>query len=304
MVAVLKRKKSKSAQYRFVDNHRRYLLKWLGITWKQFPARSTYFDRYCRAQRLFQEAIRLQGILAIEEGLADPTIVAVDKSMIDALGPLWHKRDRQANRIPRGLHGVDRESGWGFSKHDGWVQGYSYEVVVTATKNGTVWPLLASVGVAGASEHTTFGNKIPHLPKKTKYVTADSGYDNNEYGETIEWTLDGKRTGRRFLCPENPRGSKGRSERSDRSSQRRKQRRHYLRSHKGRKLFRRRSQSVEPFNEWFKSLFELDRKVWHRGLANNQTQMLAAIFAYQVLLRYNHSQGGQNGQVRWILDQL
>jgi hypothetical protein len=151
MVAVLKRRKTKSAQYRFVDHHRRYLMKWLGITWRQFPGRTTYFDRYCRAYRLFEEAIRLQGVLAIEEGLADPTIVAVDKSMIEALGPLWHKKDRQANRIPRGLHGVDRESGWGISKHDGWVQGFSYEVVVTATKNGTVWPLLASVGVAGAS---------------------------------------------------------------------------------------------------------------------------------------------------------
>jgi hypothetical protein len=32
---------------------------------------------------------------------------------------------------------------------------------------------------------------------------------------------------------------------------------------------------VEPFNEWFKSLFELDDRVWHRGLENNQTQLLA-----------------------------
>jgi len=32
--------------------------------------------------------------------------------------------------------------------------------------------------------------------------------------------------------------------------------------------------------------------------------ILAALFAYQVLLRYNHRQGGENGKVRWILDQL
>ena len=100
MVAVLKRRKSKSAPYRFLDNQRRELRKWLGIPIKQFPARSTYFDRYRRAHRLFEEAIRLQGVLAIEEGLADPTIVAVDKSMIAALGPLWHKKDREVGRIP------------------------------------------------------------------------------------------------------------------------------------------------------------------------------------------------------------
>jgi hypothetical protein len=210
MVAVLKRRKTKSAQYRFLDHHQRELRRWLGITPEQFRARSTYFERYRRAYRLFEEAIRLQGLLAIAQGLADPTIVAVDKSMIAALGPLWHKKDRAAERIPPGLAGVDRDSGWGFSQHDGWVQGYSYEVVVTATAHGVVWPLLASAGTASASEHTTFAAKISQLPKGTKYATADSGYDNNEYGERIEWTADGRRTGRRFLCPENPRGSKGR----------------------------------------------------------------------------------------------
>jgi hypothetical protein len=305
MVAVLKRKKSKSAQYRFLNEHRRDLQTWLGT--RQFPARSSYFERYRSAHRLFQKAIELQGRQAIEEGLVDPTITAVDKSMIEALGPQWHKKDRQAGRIPVGLHGVDQESAWGYSKHDGWVQGYSYEVVVSATPDGTVWPLLASAATASTSEHTSFGPKIKDLPASTLYVTADSGYDNNDYGETIEWTEDGQRTGRRFLCAENRRNTKttGKPAKiTDRARQRRQQRRQFLRSRKGRKIYRRRSQTVEPFNEWFKSLFELDRKVWHRGLANNQTQILAALFGYQVLLRYNHRQGGINGQVRWILDTL
>lgn len=70
--------------------------------------------------------------------------MAVDKSLMAARGPLWHKEDRKANRIPKGLHGVDRDSTWAFSKHHGWVQGYSYEVVTTAAKEGTVLPLLAS----------------------------------------------------------------------------------------------------------------------------------------------------------------
>src|SRR5262249_47021457 len=304
MIGVLKRKKTKSPPYRFLEKHRRELQRWLGT--RLFPARSTYFDRYRRAQRLYEEAIRLQGLKAIEEGLADPTIVAVDKSMIEALGPQWHQKDRQTNRISAGFHGVGRDSTWGFCKDDGWVQGYSYEVVVTAT-DGAVWPLLASVATASTSEHTTFGSKIAYVPEGTDYVTADSGYDNNAYGEVIEWTEKGQRTGRRFLCPENRRNAKKQRRRitpSGQTQQRRRQRREFLRSSRGRKIFRRRSQRVEPFNEWFKSLFELDRKVWHRGLANNQTMILAALFAYQVLLRYNHRQGGENGKVRWILDQL
>ena len=150
MVAVLKRKKSKSSQYRFLDEHRRDLKKWLGTC--KFPGRSTYFDRYQRAHRLFAHAIKLQGEKAIDEGVADAKDVAVDKSLIAARGPLWHKSNRKKKHVPKGLRGVDRDSDWGYSKHDGWVQGYSFEVVVSATNKCTVFPLLASADTASVKE--------------------------------------------------------------------------------------------------------------------------------------------------------
>ncbi len=311
MIAVLKKKKSKSAQYRYLKEHRAVIAEWLQT--KDFPARSTYFDRYCRAHRLYQAAIRLQGQKAVEDGQADPTCVAVDKSLLTARGPVWHKRDRQAGHIPKGLHGVDADSTWGYSDYHKWVQGYSYEVVVTATENGTVWPLLASADTASVSEHTTFGEKIGDLSAAATYVLADSGYDNNDYGERIEWDEKGHRTGKRFLCPENPRNSKkGRRKTaptpvlkaSSLQRKRRRQRREFLQNRRGRKLYARRGQTIEPFNDWLKSLFELDHRVWHRGLENNRSQLLAAIFAYQLLLRYNHRCGRHNGQVKWILDSL
>jgi hypothetical protein len=75
--------------------------------------------------------------------------VAVDKSLIAARGPAWHKRDRERNKVPVG---VDRDSTWGYSEHDGWVQGYSYEVVVSATPGTVVFPLQASVDTASTSD--------------------------------------------------------------------------------------------------------------------------------------------------------
>jgi hypothetical protein len=307
MVAILKRKKSKSAQYRFLDEHRRELGELMGTD--KFPARSTYFDRYRRAHRLFKYAIKLQGQKAIAEGIVDVRDVAADKSLVQARGPLWHKSDRRKNRIPKGLHGVDQGSDWGCSKHDGWVQGYGFEVVVSATKNSLVFPLLASADVASAKEMTTFDEKIDDLPESTKNVVADSGYDSNHIAERIEYSAEGKRSGRRFLCPENKRGSKDKSGRKlvqprDESQRRRLARRRFYRSRRGKAIYRRRGQTVEPFNEWFKSLFELDDRVWHRGLENNQTQILASLFAYQLLVRYNHRRGCKNGQVRCILDVL
>jgi len=303
----VKRKKSKSAQYRFLDEHRRELKELLGTD--QFPARSTYFDRYRRAHGLFAQAIKRQGAQAVAEGVVNASDVAADKSLIAARGPLWHKSDRQRNRVPKGLRGIDRDSDWGCSKHDGWVQGYSFEVLVSATKNSQVFPLLASVATASAKETTTFDEKIDDLPATTKNVSADSGYDSNHVAERVEYSADGKRTGRRFLCPENPRGSKDKSGRKpvkprDESHRRRLARRQFYRSPRGKTIYRRRGQTVEPFNEWFKSLFELEDRVWHRGLENNRTQLLAALFAYGLLVRYNHRRGNDNGQIRWIIDTL
>jgi len=306
-VGVLKREKAEAAQVRGLSEVQQGLKQMLGVD--TLPARSTYFDRYRRAHELFTHAIALQGEKAIDEGTADPASVAVDKSLIAARGPLWHKSDRQKNRIPKRLRGVDRDSTWGCSKHDGWVQGYSFEVVVSATKDSTVFPLLASVSTACEKETVSFEPKIDSLPEETENVLADSGYDSNHVAERVEWLDERRRAGRRFPCPENRRGSKPQSKSTSKpprneSHRRRQQRLKFYKSPRGRRLYARRSQTVEPFNEWFKSLFELEDRVWHRGLMNNKTQLLAALFAYGLLVRYNYRKGFENGQIRWIIDSL
>jgi hypothetical protein len=306
MIALLKRKKAKSAQYRFLHEHRAAVAQWLGDD--RFPSRATYFRRYRRAHRLYRTAIRLQGEKAIAEGVTNADDVAVDKSLLEALGPPWHQQDRKAGQVPTG---VDCEATWGYSEYDGWVHGYSYEVVVTATPGTIVFPLLASVAVASSSETRSFEGKIDFLPVQTRTVSADSGYDANHLGERVEYDQAGRRTGRRYLCPENPRNNKRLKTKPvnadasrTRSRQLRHQRRKFLESRRGRRIYARRKKTVEPFNQWFKSLFELETRIWHRGLDNNQTQVLGAIFAYQLLVRYNHRRGNHNGQLRWILDTL
>jgi hypothetical protein len=308
MVAVLKHKKCKSAQYRFLSekSNREQLAQAVGN--QRFPARSTFFRRYRRAHHLFRTAVRLQGERAIAEGVTDPCDVAVDKSLIAARGPAWHKRDRERNKVPVG---VDRDSTWGYSEHDGWVQGYSYEVVVSATPGTVVFPLQASVDTASTSETRTFSDKIGQLSNATRTVSADSGYDTNAHGEKVEWDDRGRRTGRRFLCPENPRHGGRRKTKpchadASRAKSRalRRERKRFFSSRHGRRIYSRRKKTVEPFNQWFKSLFELDGCVWHRGLENNRTQISAAIFVYQLLVRYNFKCRQKNGRVRWMLDVL
>jgi Transposase DDE domain len=308
MVAVLKRKKTKSAQFRFVTDavHQRLIRDITGQ--RHFPSRSTFFSRYRRCHQLLRKAIQLQGQEAIKEKIVDASEAAADKSLVPARGRPWHKHEKKQGKIRRG---VDIEAAWGYSEYHGWVYGYSFEVVVTCKRKNKTFPLLASVGTGSAAEVRTFAQKIDDLPCEVKRVAADSGYDANELGERIEFDSTGRRTGRRFLCPENPRNNKRKKTKPGHadaarahSRELRSARKKYLKSATGQRLYRQRSRTVEPFNSWLKSLFELDAGVWHRGLANNQTQILAAIFVYQLLVRYNHRCGNNNGQIRWLTDAL
>jgi hypothetical protein len=313
MTATIKRRKSKSAQYRFLHEHCREFMRWLGL--KRFPARSTYFERYTQAHRLFKAAIVLQGQKAITEGVTTARSVAADKSLLGARGMPWHGKRRCKGRVPAKLHGVDRQADWGYSPYHKWVYGYSWEVLTTADSRTIQFPLAASADLASVSEHSSFPPKTNHIPKATRFVLVDSGYDSNAIGDAVELDESGRHTGHRFVCPPNRRGqtkrrsrsgpSRGHMSRQEREAQTRRRRRiEFYDSPTGRKAYARRGQSVEPLHERVKSLFELDKRVWHRGLGNNKTQLLSAIFCYQLLLRFNHRCGRRNAQVQWIMESV
>lgn len=305
LVAILARRKSKSAQYRYLVERRRWLMDLLGLPW--FPGRSTYFDRYRRVSDLFRAGVVEQARRAEREGLIDTEIVAVDKSLVPARGPVRHQRKRRKCRRSRG---TDDEAGWGYSDHHGWVYGYSFEVAVSATGESVVFPLTASVGPASAAEAKSFPETVSRLPPSVRYVTADRGYDTNANGQAVEYDDADRPTGRRLVCPLQGRAGKPRvgSVRHrgwrERLRLRRATRLTFFESRCGRRIYERRKKTVEPFMEWLKAKFELNDHTWHRGLANNATQITAAIFAYQLLLRFHGKNGGTNGAVQWILDTI
>lgn len=302
MVAIAKGKKSKAAQLRFWSEHQ-WLLEDVQGNWN-FPSKSTFYERYRRAWLVFEKAIEIHTRKAIGYRWIDPKVVSVDKSVIAARGKRPRKsRSRKRNRR------VDSEATWTWDEYHGWTYGYSYEVVITSTKSSLNWPVLASADTASRSETRTLAEKIPRLPSQVKYVLADRGYDADDHCESLEW--DGEsRTGKRFVCPTR-RSSRGAAKKHHKKSKSRIRRqahrairKSFMESKRGRNLYDRRGITIEPFNSWFKLLFGLNDRVWHRGLANNKTQLLAAIFLYQVLLRINIQRGNKNGRIKWLLDIL
>jgi Transposase DDE domain len=304
MVGVMLRKKTKSAQFVWWRHHSTDFARWL--PGQKMPSRSTFYERYRRVHRLFRQAIVLQGKAAVAHGWANSECTAVDKSLMAGRGQPWKPADRRRNHVPRR---VDTDTTWGYSDYHGWVQGYSFEVVVTAPQQGVIWPLVASVDTASRSEQKSILEKVPDLPATTKYVLADSGYDSNAVAEAVETSHPCRR---RFLCPEVRRWQPARTRplpsRQSQERQRHRRlrgvRRAFLKSHRGRSLYKRRKTTVEPFHAQLKHLFDLDHRVWHWGLANNRTMILAAICAYQLLLTHNHAKHRRVANLQCLLDAL
>ena len=51
-------------------------------------------------------------------------VVSGDKMMNQALGPVWHTKQKAQGIVPKGLRGLDKEATWGKSHDDGWVYGH------------------------------------------------------------------------------------------------------------------------------------------------------------------------------------
>ena len=312
LAGVLLRKKTKTDQYHFWRERPALFARCL--PGQRLPGRSAFFARYRRVYPLVQTAVRLQGELAVGRGWADAACVSADKSLIRGRGRRCRAAALREGRAPRG---VDRDTTWGYCGHDGWVQGYSYEAVVTAPARGVAWPLLASADTASRSEQRSLAEKVPHLHPAVRVVDLDAGYDSNALAEAIEWRpappgARPRRTGRRVLCPQVPRPQVGKPRRRG-SRETRERRRHrrlraarqrYFESPAGRRLYARRKVRSEPFNAYLKALFELQEHVWLWGLGNNRTQLLAAVLAYQILLTHNHLHGRHNARVKWLLHRL
>ena len=62
------------------------------------------------------------GYLFVAEGLVDPSITAIDSTLLKAKGHVWHKSSMKKGVVPRS--GIDTDARWGYSHTKGWVFGY------------------------------------------------------------------------------------------------------------------------------------------------------------------------------------
>ena len=172
--------------YSFKAQHR-----WLKIHLPQMPWFNlpTVPSRATLSRRYKQVACRLEAFIAFLGDLgmtliaeSSLEVVYPDKSLFKAKGNVWHQKDKNANRIPKGLRAVDTDASWSVSKYHGWVYGYGLHLTVSVEG----LPLMSVADTACVSERAILDQQIEKmLAQNVRYIVADAGYTDLKRTEKL-----------------------------------------------------------------------------------------------------------------------
>jgi len=172
------------AQHRWLQTHRQ-LAKEIGF--RSIPHRTTLSRRYKKLYELIQAFIAFLGWWAeeLDEAFNSHTLYE-DKSLFKAQGPVWHRSDQKAGRIPEGLRNLDTDASWCKSGYHGWVYGYGLHV----TCNRHSFPKLAQVETGSVSESQVIDQKaLKILQLEPNELVGDDNY--TKYTRIRTWAKAG-----------------------------------------------------------------------------------------------------------------
>jgi hypothetical protein len=238
----------------------------------RFPSRRTFERRLRALPQTLPEQIGLLGRQLVE--LLEPwarsgRAVALDSTVLQARGGVWHKKDRQVGVVPH--TSIDTEAGWTKSGWHGWVYGWKLHLATTVAG---VWiPLAAHLTPANVSDNQVALSLIEELPQQARFVLGDTHYNAPE----VRAACDQRE---RFLV------ASGRGP--------------YPHTDPGvevRRIFHRlRHIAIENFNEHFKAIFDVPGPVPTKGRLDTARFALGAVFTYQLALLHRFEQGSKTNR--------
>src|SRR4051794_2583541 len=207
----------------------------------RIPDRRTLDRRLGEISGEAERQIAALGLVLTLEAVTDGRVAASDGSACAAHGPVWHKKDKKAGRIPEGLHGLDQEADWIQSTYHGWVYGYKAHVTVSVAPT-TVRVVLSGTVTGSACESHVLQAQLDDLPPTVDTLLLDAGYDD------AALLADCARRGIHALAPlAKPIGNSTSQVRRDRAA--------FLASAQGKVLYKRRGSTIEPFFATLKDFF-------------------------------------------------
>jgi hypothetical protein len=208
-------------------------------------------------------------------------VVSADKMMVQARGPVWHRKQQKQGIIPKGLTGVDTEATWGYSRSDGWVYGHgTFCLVACRHKLLGVFKWIRN----SANEAKRMWLETGKLKGLITTVLMDSKADDKDL------FFEFRRQRQMLLLTTSRRGA-------DRSPARKRMLK-VLRQKKNQRVYKQRRYTVEPMQGLVKDIFELER-CWMRGNENNRW-LFAAMGA---VVQCHQYRAWQEGRSPWAIKQ-
>jgi hypothetical protein len=243
------------------------------------PSSRRTFDRRLKTMSTdIKQRISTMGYLFVAEGLVDPSITAIDSTLLQANGHVWHKSSMEKGIVPCPA-GIDTDARWWGYSHtkEGWV--FGYKLHLTCTTGKLVVPLTANITTANIPDNkmyvplTSLSSSSLVFPLSSlRHMVADPGYDAKElydYSKSI-----GNRLGLSSV------------ERYKSTSKKRLELVCFYESSLGQTIYNRRRISIEPLIEHIKSVFRID-PLRVRGFYTVFAIELLSVLLYQLMVYYN-----------------
>ena len=227
-----------------------------------FPSRRTWERRLADLPKTLPAQIGALGrelVKLLQPWSKIGRAVAVDSTPLRAKGGVWHKKDREAGKVPHST--IDTEAHWGKSDYHGWFYGWKLHLGLTVS---ALWiPLAAKLTPANEYDGNHAIALLEEVPLDTRFVLGDNHYKTPAIlAHCLRHQRNLVASGR-GPYPHDDLGVKVR------------QIFHLLRS-----------KSIEPFNQLFKNIFHWQDRVPFKGEKRVSLFVLGAVLLYQIVLLY------------------
>ncbi len=233
----------------------------------KWPSERTFYRRLAALPETLPAQIGCLGrhlLACIQPWTHGGRAVAIDSTVLRALGGVWHKKDREAGVIPHTR--IDTQAHWTKSGWHGWVYGWKLHLVCTVAD---VWiPLAADLTPANEADNIKAPDLLAQLPVEPLFVLGDIHYNAPDVDDACffrGYTLVTTRYGK---YPHTEAGVEVR-----------------------RVFHKLRSVAIENFNEQFKGIFSAHEQVPTKGETATRRFGLGAVLLYQLALLYRWEQG-------------
>lgn len=262
LVMAYKCRKSFRQFYEYLQYHPS-IAKYCGL--EKIPCRHTLVRRMKQLHNTFEAIVEFNGRYFIEKGYCNPKDIAVDCKAFKG-----RKGDKERSLLRTSY---------------GWVRGYALTLVCSATKkNNIVFPLFAKTHGSKPATIKIFERMIYKLPTQTKFVLADSEYENIGIITKIERRdTQGYLIRRAVIAPRDI---------NRMTSPLRIRNYQYYKSTRGQKKFARRLPSIESIYANLVETFNMPT-VTIRGKKLACAFLSLLVVAYQILIWINIQQGSK-----------